>query len=143
MGQQQQMLLLLVSVIVAFAVLVALAAIDETHTEAGKEAIRQDIVRALGDAQAFYYRPENMGGGGRSFKNLTIHDISLDANSTNGKYSLKTLPQSLSLVGEKTSADVWIEAKAKMNDVGSLEIEWNYDKKNNSNNGTNNKGGKP
>ena len=136
MGQQQYFLIIVVTVIVAIGMAVAIGAIDETHTAAGKEAIRQDIVRALGDAQAYYYKPANLGGGGRSFSNLSIQDLSLEPSGLNGDYSLSTDTQSVQIAGEKASLNLFVEATATMNSAGSLTIEWNYD--NNNGNGSNN-----
>lgn len=124
MGQQQHLFIILVIIIIGVATFVALGAIDETNSGAGKEAIRQDILRALGDAQAYYYKPPNMGGGGRSFQELSMEDLSLDNSAINGQYILTSDQSSLTLVGINPTLDIRIEARAKMSAKGSMMIAW-------------------
>lgn len=124
MGQQQLLLIILVTLIVGFSTLVALGSVDEAHVEAGKEAIRQDIVRALGDAQTYYFKPETMGGGGRSFTHISMNDLSLEASGPNGEYNISGDQQNLTLVGFNPAVNVRIEAIATIDAKGSMKITW-------------------
>jgi Tfp pilus assembly protein PilE len=83
MGQQQLLLVILVSIIVGIATIVALNAFGNSAISANRDAVRQDMLMIASAAQAWYIMPEMMGGGSNSFANLTFHDFTFPAESIN------------------------------------------------------------
>ncbi|MEO9887307.1 MAG: hypothetical protein ABJR05_15920 [Balneola sp.] len=86
MGQQQLLLILLVTVIVGIMTVVAITMFQEAQKESEKDAIRQDLLNSAGRAQAFYRKPLAMGGGGGSFVSISFNTLGLDTASYNGYY---------------------------------------------------------
>lgn len=126
MGQQQLLLFILITIVVGIATLVAVEGADVTRVEAGKDAIRSDLVRAIADAQTYYYKPESMGGGGLSFHNISFDDLTLEETSPDGKYyALKSDQHRLILVGVNPEIDIRVEAKVKIDPKGNVSISWN------------------
>jgi len=71
MGQQQLLLVILVTIIVGIATVVAINTFGAAADSANVDAVRQDLLTIASAAQGFYMRPEMLGGGGRSFEDLT------------------------------------------------------------------------
>src|SRR6056297_3557785 len=67
MGQQQLLLVILVTIIVGIATVVAINIFGDAAEQANKDAVRQDLLAASAQAQGVYTRPIMMGGGGGSF----------------------------------------------------------------------------
>lgn len=83
MGQQQVILLLLVTVIVGIATVLAINVMLESRQEANHDAIRQKMLDATTLAQAYYRKNDMMGGGGGSFENITLEMLDIEANDEN------------------------------------------------------------
>ncbi len=79
MGQQQLMLMLIVTVIVAVMTVVAITLFGDSRDESIKDIIRQDLMEAATIGQMYYKKPTMLGGGGESFNNITLFDIQLDS----------------------------------------------------------------
>lgn len=77
MGQQQLLLVILVTIIVGIATVVAINIFGSAAEEANKDAIRQDLLAAAAQAQGIYSRPEMMGGAGGAFSGDNIDDARL------------------------------------------------------------------
>lgn len=88
MGQQQLLLIILVTVLVGIATIIAINTMQASHDAAIEDAIQQDILQAHAMAQGFYTKPSMLGGGNRSFTNLTLRDLSLPEENENARYSL-------------------------------------------------------
>lgn len=99
MGQQQLLLVILVTIIVGIATVVAINVFGTSAESANRDAVRQDILTIAAAAQGWYIKPIMMAGGGNSFVGITFHDInfsaelidpvdSADAINMNGRYSL-------------------------------------------------------
>ena len=73
MGQQQLLLVILVTVIIGIATIVALNIFGTTSEQSNRDAVRQDLLAAAGQAQAIWARPTAMGGIGQDF--TVIEDI--------------------------------------------------------------------
>jgi len=71
MGQQQLLLVILVTIIVGIATVVAINIFGTAADQANRDAVRQDLLAAAAQAQAVYARPEMMAGTGGDFTNLT------------------------------------------------------------------------
>ena len=71
MGQQQLLLVILVTIIVGIATVVAINIFGTAADEANRDAVRQDLLAASAQAQGVWARPTLMGGAGRDFNDNT------------------------------------------------------------------------
>lgn len=67
MGQQQLLLVILVTIIVGIATVVAINTFGSAADSANIDAVRQDVASIAASAQGFYMKPTMLGGGGNSF----------------------------------------------------------------------------
>jgi hypothetical protein len=67
MGQQQLLLIILVTIIIGVATVVAINTMGETTLSANLDSVRQDLARIAVSAQGYYQKPEMLGGGNKSF----------------------------------------------------------------------------
>jgi len=138
MGQQQLLLVILVTIIVGIATVVAINVFGTAADEANRDAVRQDLMSAATQAQGAYVRPLSMNGLGRDFGATGGADGGLtdaellrrlnvpgersadgsEVENENGTYSIEARgEQTLTLRGEPTSGGDWIQ----------LQITWNTD----------------
>ena len=82
MGQQQLLLVILVTIIVGIATVVAINTFGAAADSANVDAVRQDLASIGASAQGFYMKPEMLGGGGRTFTDITFNDIAFGAQVT-------------------------------------------------------------
>ncbi|WP_069133524.1 hypothetical protein [Rhodohalobacter halophilus] len=121
MGQQQLLLIILVTVIIGIATIVAINTMQASHDAAIEDAIRQDILQAHAMAQGFYTKPAMLGGGDRSFTQLTLRDLSLPEENENAGYSLDEISANgFNIVAE---SHVGFTVTAAIT-AGSDEIVW-------------------
>jgi hypothetical protein len=83
MGQQQLLLVILVTIIVGIATVVAINVFGTSAASANEDAVRQDILTIASASQGWYIKPEMMGGGGNSFTGITFRDFNFSAASIN------------------------------------------------------------
>jgi len=96
MGQQQLLLVILVTIIVGIATVVAINTFGSAADQANIDAVNNDIATLASAAQGFYMRPTMLGGGGRTFSDLTFDGLAFPATFTddlvavneNGRYVL-------------------------------------------------------
>lgn len=95
MGQQQLLLVILVTIIVGIATVVALNVFGTSAEQANRDAVRQDILTASANAQGYYIRPVMLDGGGNTFEGLTIERLGIpgvvennSVTNENGVYTL-------------------------------------------------------
>ncbi|SMO36249.1 hypothetical protein [Gracilimonas mengyeensis] len=81
MGQQQLLLVILVTIIVGIATVVAINTFGSAADSANLDAVRQDVASIAASAQGYYMKPEMLGGGGQDFTNMTFNDIAFAADS--------------------------------------------------------------
>ncbi|MCC5935497.1 MAG: hypothetical protein JJU35_14715 [Balneolales bacterium] len=81
MGQQQLLLVILVTIIVGIATVVAINIFGTSAEQANQDAVRQDLAQIGTSAQGWYIRPDMLGGGGNSFEGITFRDITFPAES--------------------------------------------------------------
>jgi len=100
MGQQQLLLVILVTIIVGIATVVAINTFGSAADAANIDAVRNDVAAIASGAQGFYMKPEMLGGGGRTFTDaagdpITFNDfgfagaVNADgsaAQNENGRY---------------------------------------------------------
>lgn len=114
MGQQQLLLVILVTIIVGIATVVAINTFGSSAQQANRDAVRQDLATIASSAQAWYIRPQMLEGGGNSFENITFRTlnfpaetISTDGNTAtnaNGTYTISGEPTDEQLIIEATPA---------------------------------------
>lgn len=75
MGQQQLLLVILVTIIVGIATVVAINIFGTAADQANRDAVRQDLMAAAVQAQAVWSRPTLMDGADRDFNNLDVAEI--------------------------------------------------------------------
>jgi hypothetical protein len=75
MGQQQLLLVILVTIIVGIATVVALNIFGTAAEQANRDAVRQDLLSAATQAQGVFTRPQMMGGIGQNFDNWATPDL--------------------------------------------------------------------
>ncbi len=97
MGQQQLLLVILVTIIVGIATVVAINTFSSAADSANLDAVRQDVANIAASAQSYYMKPTQLGGGGQDFTGITFNNLSfasdtidqgdlLSALNANGKY---------------------------------------------------------
>ena len=81
MGQQQLLLVILVTIIVGIATVVAINTFSGAADSANLDAVRQDVAAIGAAAQGYYMKPTMLGGGGNSFTGITFNTMALGADS--------------------------------------------------------------
>ena len=83
MGQQQLLLVILVTIIVGIATVVAINTFGAAADSANLDAVRQDVAQIAAAAQGYYMKPRMLGGGGRSFEGITFNEFAFAATVIN------------------------------------------------------------
>ncbi len=81
MGQQQLLLIVLGTIIVGIAVAVGINMMGNAQEQANLDAVRQDLLTIASSAQGYFAKPTMMAGGGNSFANIELGDISFPTDS--------------------------------------------------------------
>ena len=101
MGQQQLLLLVLGIVIVGLAVVVGIQAFGENQKKANADAMTNDVIRIVSDAQAWNLKPAAFGGGNGVFTNVTLAKLGYTSTGSgtsetytnlNGSYTFCAAP---------------------------------------------------
>ena len=79
MGQQQLLLVILVTIIVGIATVVAINTFGTAADQAARDAVTLDLVSIAAASQGYYIRPAMLGGGSRSFTNIDFNKFSFTA----------------------------------------------------------------
>jgi len=126
MGQQQLLLVILVTIIVGIATVVAINVFGSSAANANRDAVRQDMLTAIANSEGFYLKPTMMGGGGAAYQNpgppatvLTLQDLGISGilgvagedddevavvRNENGEFELTAVAaQTYTLVGRPNS----------------------------------------
>lgn len=75
MGQQQLLLVILVTIIVGIASVVAINTFGSSADNANVDAVRTDLGSIALSAQGYYLKPLLLGGGGKSFTGFTFEGV--------------------------------------------------------------------
>lgn len=128
MGQQQLLLVILVTIIVGIATVVAINTFGAAADSANLDAVRQDVASIAAAAQGFYMKPTMLGGGGRSFSALTFENMAFSANgisgdgltaqNENGRYVITQGDQSFTVTAHPASDDAYVPGA--VDDAGVL-----------------------
>jgi hypothetical protein len=101
MGQQQLLLIVLGVIIVGISFVVGIQMFNANAANANIESVINDLMKLAAKAQQFYLKPESIGGGGQSFRNITIADLTTKPTNENGTYKIsKKRRRRLVLIGE-------------------------------------------
>lgn len=85
MGQQQLLLVILVTVIVGIATVVAINTFSSASEAANRDAVTNDVVAIAASAQSYYIKPKMLNGGGNDFTGMTFQDLAF-AGVTSGTF---------------------------------------------------------
>ncbi len=132
MGQQQLLLVILVTIIVGIASAVAITTFSASADNANADAVRQDMLSIASTSQGYLMRPVAFGGGGNDFTNMTFVDIAFASDSLsadgmtaynkNGTYTLEFLSTtSICLTATPASSTDGNELHV---DIYPSDIEW-------------------
>ena len=88
MGQQQILLIVLGVIIVGIAVVVGINMFSANAAQANMDAVINDLLVLGAKAQQYYVKPISMGGGGNSYTNINIDDITTKPANENGTYRI-------------------------------------------------------
>lgn len=80
MGQQQLLLVILVTIIIGIATIISINVLSTGANQANRDAVRQDLSNAASYVQSIWERPNLMGGASRRFTNLDEEIILLYLN---------------------------------------------------------------
>lgn len=80
MGQQQLLLVILVTIIVGIATVVAINTFGAAADSANVDAVQQDVGQMAASAQGYYMKPAMLGGGGKSFNNISFLNFAFPYN---------------------------------------------------------------
>jgi hypothetical protein len=140
MGQQQLLLVILVTIIVGIATVVAINIFGSAADQANRDAVRQDLMGAAVQAQAIWARPALMDGANRDFADMGAPEVlarlniptndpafnpgtSTSLTNENGTYSITSIEaDQLQITGAPSSGepniilDVW-------RDNGTWQVE--------------------
>ena len=116
MGQQQLLLVILVTIIVGIATVVAINTFGSAADQANVDAVNNDIATLASAAQGYYMRPGMLGGGGRTFDGLEFEGLAFPANGVtttglvaeneNGRYVLSAVAgQDFTITAHPSSCD--------------------------------------
>jgi len=137
MGQQQLLLVILVTIIVGIATVVAINTFGAAAEQTAVDAVRLDLLTIGASSQSFYMRPRMLGGGGRSFNNppITFQNVafggslisSTEAENENGIYTIEE-PQANEFIisaQAKTTSPITMQARVCPNDIKMGDLEGN------------------
>ena len=115
MGQQQLLLVILVTIIVGIATVVAINTFSSAADSANLDAVRQDMLSIASSSQQYYMKPEALGGGGNDFDEMTANNLggvpgdvtgNLEITNENGVYQISDVGgQAFTISGAPASAD--------------------------------------
>lgn len=80
MGQQQLLLVILVTIIVGIATVVAINTFGSAADSANLDAVRQDIATFAASAQGYFMKPEMLGGGGGTWAGIDFNKVAFPAD---------------------------------------------------------------
>ncbi len=103
MGQQQLLLVIIGVIIVGVAVAIAITMFHDNAINSNRDVLKNDLLGFAGRAQQYYRKTAANGGGGNSFTNITIANVTNMTVNDNGTYSILTVePQQIVMVGRGT-----------------------------------------
>jgi len=92
MGTQQILLIAVGVVIIGIMIAVGLFMFRDQAAATARDSISNDLVALATAAQKYYRRPETFGGGGNTWKGLTMYKLTTKPYNANGSYLLTPDP---------------------------------------------------
>jgi Tfp pilus assembly protein PilE len=89
MGQQQLLLVILVTIVVGIATLVAINIFGSSAKQSNHDAVHQDLAQIGVSAQGWYIKPAALGGGGGSFSGISFSSVDFPGEITNTETALE------------------------------------------------------
>ena len=83
MGQTQILMIVLAVIIVGIAVAAGIQMFGKSSVTANRDAVQEDCMTILSQAQQYYKKPAEMGGGNRAFTGLTLAKLNWPASNVN------------------------------------------------------------
>ena len=139
MGQQQLLLILLVTIVIGVATIVAINVISDGNITSNRDAVRQDLSAAASYVQSIWERPQIMGGASRKFQeNMTEDEIlhflnvpaseyqpgDTEATNANGRYFVTIQSDAeLIITGEPVTGPPNLQVNVRREDDG----QWTYE----------------
>ena len=93
MGQQQLLLVLMATMIVGIGIVLGLTMYQENALEANQDELRDALLTVAARAQGWYRRPAMLGGGSRSFAQISWTKIHFDSETTSGIFTMSNKQQ--------------------------------------------------
>ncbi|HET8866413.1 MAG TPA: hypothetical protein VFM80_12010 [Gracilimonas sp.] len=120
MGQQQLLLVILVTIIVGIATVVAINVFGTSAKSANEDMVRQDMLVISSASQGYFIKPAMMGGGANTFTDMDFNDFNFPAEgineagdvawNMNGTYIIDTsVGTSYTITGHPASCDGYTE----------------------------------
>ena len=138
MGQQQLLLVILVTIIVGVATVVAINIFGQSAENANVDALRQDVLTLSAMSQGWYIKPALMDGGGGSFDGISVFELgfgfdsdsdpaptALEFSNANGSFLLAPDAGGGSLTVTGTSQinpDITVVATVEPNRIDNLAV---------------------
>lgn len=92
MGQQQLILVILVTIIVGIATVAAINTFGQASDSATLDATRQDLISIGASAQGYWMKPEMLGGGSRTFTGIDFTHLAFGGTLAAGEEEGETNP---------------------------------------------------
>ena len=92
MGTQQLLLIVVGVIIVAIMIAVGLFMFRDQAAATNRDSLSNDLVQLAASAQKYFRRPDNFGGGGNSFKGLTLAKLTTKPVTADGTCVLSPDP---------------------------------------------------
>lgn len=135
MGQQQLLLVILVTIIVGVATVVAINIFGQSASNANVDATRQDVLTLAAMGQGWYIKPGLLGGGSGKFTNIDVDELGFGYDkklspadpsnifeNENAKYTLTGTDTQLTILGECKQAKKTVTAVVGPSEVISLTV---------------------
>ena len=126
MGQQQLIIVLVGVIVVGIAIMVALSMFSGASVEATRNAIISDLGTYAQRARSYYWRPRTLGGGDRSFSNITLSAITSVAENELARFYIEAATQDCVIivgVGKRISGNDSIRVSMTVNEkTNTLKI---------------------
>lgn len=131
MGQQQLLLVILVTIVVGIATIVALNVITENKILSDRDATRQDLITATANLQTYWEKPHMLRGAGKDFQNDNMTDeLIAERTGIPGIISGTSIDNEYATCTLTTTASNALEIEAILKNGGDeilLELENNSD----------------
>lgn len=110
MGQQQLLLVILVTIIVGIATVVAINTFSSAAEGANLDAVRQDVASIAASAQGYFIKPAMLGGGGQDFTNVTFRNLTFATDTINPTALIAANQNGTYIISGRTADDFDVTA---------------------------------